>query len=121
MDYSKLAQLLFPDVDKTPEEYESIYPVRDLPPGAMVTRIGPSPTGFVHLGNLYNAVIGERLARQSGGVFILRVEDTDEKYITNSLAEQMPFALAAGMFAVCEDCPLRRCRQSFPQAFRGSH
>lgn len=74
-----LAELLFPDIDKTPEYYEGIYPERDLPEGAKVTRIGPSPTGFVHLGNLYNAIIGERLAHQSGGVFFLRVEDTDAK------------------------------------------
>lgn len=79
MDNNKLAELLFPQTDKTPEFYENLYPERDLPEGAKVTRIGPSPTGFVHLGNLYNAIIGERLAHQSGGVFYLRVEDTDAK------------------------------------------
>lgn len=79
MDYQKLAELLFPDVTKTPEEVETQFPPRDLPEGAMVTRIGPSPTGFIHLGNLYNAIIGERLAHQSGGVFYLRIEDTDNK------------------------------------------
>ena len=75
----KLAELLFGNIDKTPEYYEEKYPKRDLPSGAFVTRIGPSPTGFVHLGNLYNAIIGERLAHQSGGTFFLRVEDTDAK------------------------------------------
>ena len=75
----KLSELLFPHVDKTPEEVEAAFPARDLPEGAKVTRIGPSPTGFVHLGNLYNAAIGERLAHQSGGLIILRVEDTDAK------------------------------------------
>ena len=79
MDYTALAELLFPQIDKNPEDYEKKYPQRDLPDGAMVTRIGPSPTGFVHLGNLYNAMIGERLAHQSGGTFYLRVEDTDAK------------------------------------------
>ena len=79
MDNIKLAELLFPDVKTTAEEYEEMYPERNLPEGAMVTRIGPSPTGFVHLGNLYNAMIGERLAHQSNGVFYLRVEDTDAK------------------------------------------
>lgn len=69
MDNIKLAELLFPDVKTTAEEYEKMYPERNLPEGAMVTRIGPSPTGFVHLGNLYNAMIGERLAHQSNGVF----------------------------------------------------
>ena len=77
--WDMLADLLYPDIDKTPEYYEELYPERNLPEGAKVTRIGPSPTGFVHLGNLYNAIIGERLAHQSGGVFFLRVEDTDAK------------------------------------------
>lgn len=79
MDTNKLAELLFPQIDKEPQYYESLYPERSLADGAMVTRIGPSPTGFVHLGNLYNAIIGERLAHQSGGTFYLRVEDTDAK------------------------------------------
>lgn len=78
MDYQALANLLFPDISKTIADYEAQYPPRDLPEGAVVTRIAPSPTGFVHLGNLYNAV-GERLAHQSGGVFYLRIEDTDQK------------------------------------------
>ena len=79
MDYKKLAELLFPEIDKTPEYYEELYPKRDLPEGAKVTRLGPSPTGFIHLGNLYGAFADERLAHQSGGSFILRIEDTDDK------------------------------------------
>ena len=79
MDYNALAQLLFPDVKETPEDIAARFPERQLPDGAAVTRIGPSPTGFVHLGNLYNAIIGERLAHQSGGTFYLRIEDTDNK------------------------------------------
>ncbi len=79
MDTNKLAELLFPTIDKNPSYYEELYPQRELPEGAKVTRIGPSPTGFVHLGNLYNAIIGERLAHQSNGTFYLRVEDTDAK------------------------------------------
>ena len=75
----ELAKLLFPTITKQPEDYERIYPPRDLPTGAYVTRLGPSPTGFIHLGNLYSALADERLAHQSGGVFILRVEDTDNK------------------------------------------
>ena len=78
MDFPALAELLFPDITKTIADYEALYPPRDLPAGAVVTRIAPSPTGFVHLGNLYNA-IGERLAHQTGGVFYLRIEDTDQK------------------------------------------
>ena len=79
MDYKALADYLFPDVKDTPEDIEARFPERQLPAGANVTRIGPSPTGFVHLGNLYNAIIGERIAHQSQGVFYLRIEDTDNK------------------------------------------
>ena len=79
MDNQKLAELLFPNITKTPEDYEKIYPKRDLPLGAKVTRLGPSPTGFIHLGNLYGAFTDERLAHQSGGTFFLRIEDTDDK------------------------------------------
>ena len=79
MDNKKLAELLFPNIDKTPEYYEEMYPKRNLPEGAKVTRLGPSPTGFIHLGNLYGAFVDERLAHQSEGVFFLRIEDTDDK------------------------------------------
>ncbi len=76
---TELAELLFGHITKSPEYYEEKYPERNLPEGAVVSRIGPSPTGFVHLGNLYNALIGERLAHQSGGRFFLRIEDTDAR------------------------------------------
>ncbi|GAB1475993.1 glutamate--tRNA ligase family protein [Bacillota bacterium] len=79
MDNNALAELLFPHIEKEPEYYEKLYPERELPPGARVTRLGPSPTGFIHLGNLYGAFADERLAHQSGGTFYLRIEDTDEK------------------------------------------
>lgn len=87
MDYIKLAGLLFPDIDKTPEYYEELYPERHLAEGAMVTRLGPSPTGFIHLGNLYGAFIDERLAHQSDGIFYLRIEDTDEKRYVEGAVE----------------------------------
>ncbi len=79
MDYTKLAELLFPDVTLTPEEIEERYPKRNLPEGAKVTRFAPSPTGFVHFGGLFPSTVGERLAHLSGGVFYLRIEDTDGK------------------------------------------
>lgn len=79
MDYKYLAELLFPDVTKSPEEIEAKYPPRSLPEGAKVTRYAPSPTGFTHLGGLFPSTVGERLAHQSGGVFFLRIEDTDSK------------------------------------------
>ena len=79
MDYQRLANLLFPDITTTPADIEAMYPPRSLPEGAKVTRIAPSPTGFMHLGNLFSAIVSERLAHQSGGVFFLRIEDTDLK------------------------------------------
>ena len=80
MDYKKLAELLFPNITNSVSYYEdTVFPKRDLPEGAMVTRLAPSPTGFIHLGNLYGAFVDERLAHQNNGVFMLRIEDTDEK------------------------------------------
>ena len=79
MDYQALADLLFPDVTDTPEALEERFPPRQVPEGAVVTRMAPSPTGFVHLGNLVQGLTSERMAHQSGGVLFLRVEDTDAK------------------------------------------
>ena len=87
MDYSKLADMLFPDVSMTPEDMEKRYPERNLPEGAKVTRIAPSPTGFFHFGGLFPATVAERLAHQSGGVFYLRIEDTDSKREVEGAAE----------------------------------
>ena len=79
MDYQALADLLFPQVTDTPEMLEERFPLRNAPEGAVITRMAPSPTGFVHLGNLVQGMISERMAHQSGGVLFLRVEDTDAK------------------------------------------
>ncbi len=80
MDLQKLAQTLIPDDDLLPlGRYEELYPPRELPKGAEVTRLAPSPTGFIHLGNLYSALADERTAHTTGGIFYLRIEDTDEK------------------------------------------
>ena len=87
MDHNKLADLLFPDVTRTPEDIEKLYPERCLPEGAKVTRIAPSPTGFFHIGGLFPATVCERLAHQSGGVFYLRIEDTDSKREVEGAAE----------------------------------
>ena len=87
MDYNKLAELIFPHISQTPEDYEALYPARQLPQGAKVTRLGPSPTGFIHLGNLYGAFVDERLAHQSGGRFYLRIEDTDDKRYVEGAVE----------------------------------
>ncbi len=79
MDNKKLAELLFPDIKNTPEYYEEKYKKRDLPKGAEVTRFAPSPTGFLHIGGLFAAFVSERAAHTTGGVFYLRIEDTDKK------------------------------------------
>ena len=80
MDLNRLADALIPDEKVKPlSYYEELYPERPLEKGAEVTRLAPSPTGFMHLGNLYVALANERIAHQSGGVFYLRIEDTDEK------------------------------------------
>ena len=101
MDYNLLAELLFPNIDKSPEDYEKIYPKRNLPEGAKVTRLGPSPTGFIHLGNLYGAFVDERLAHQSGGVFYLRIEDTDDKRFVDGAVKIIIDSLR--FFGICFD------------------
>ena len=75
----ELANLLFPNIDKNRDYYEKKYPERKLSEGAMVTRFGPSPTGFVHMGSLFGAFCDSIYAKQSGGIFFLRIEDTDQK------------------------------------------
>lgn len=95
MNYKELAELLYPEVTTTIEDLEKMYPERNLPEGAEVCRFAPSPTGRMHMGNMYAAFIPEVFAHQSNGVFILRIEDTDEKrsiengieHIVNDLGE----------------------------------
>ena len=94
MDYQYLADLLFPNVTMTVDEVEAKYPARDLPEGAKVTRFAPSPTGFVHFGGMYQAVVDERLAHQSGGVFFLRIEDTDGQREVDGAVEALLKTLA---------------------------
>lgn len=77
--YKQLAAAMFPNVDKTPAEYEDIYPVRQLKEGARVTRIAPSPTGYLHLGTFFTSMVNRMTADATGGVFYFRLEDTDKK------------------------------------------
>ena len=79
MTHKDLADLIFPNITKTIEDYERMYPERDLPEGAMVTRFAPSPTGFVHMGSLLASFISRKAAKDTNGVFYLRIEDTDQK------------------------------------------
>ena len=88
-DNLKLAELLFPHIDKTPENYEAIYPQRNLPEGARVTRFAPSPTGFLHFGNLFTCLVSYKTAKTTGGVFYVRVEDTDQKRKVEGAIEVM--------------------------------
>ena len=109
MNYKDLANLIFPDA-KDISYYEEKYPERNLPEGAVVSRFAPSPTGFVHIGGLYQALVAKEMTSQTGGVFFLRVEDTDQKRevengitgIVNSLKE---FELLPdeGMFTETEE------------------
>ncbi len=79
MDNIKLAELLFPDITKTPDDIEKLYPPRELKEGARVTRFAPSPTGYLHIGGLFGALVDVLTAKASGGISYLRIEDTDKK------------------------------------------
>lgn len=74
-----LAELLLPEIKKVPAYYEELYPERNLPEGARVTRVAPSPTGYLHLGTLFTALVNRMIAAASGGIFYTRIEDTDKK------------------------------------------
>ena len=79
MDSNKqMADLLFKNITKTPDDYEQMYPKRNLEEGAVVTRFAPSPTGFLHFGGLFAAFIGKTATKSTNGVFYLRIEDTDK-------------------------------------------
>ncbi|MEE0839894.1 MAG: glutamate--tRNA ligase [Acutalibacteraceae bacterium] len=78
-DNIKMAELLLPHIDKTPEYYEELYPERALKEGARVTRVAPSPTGYLHIGTLFTSLVNRIAATSSGGVFFTRIEDTDKK------------------------------------------
>lgn len=94
MDYNKLAELIFPDIKETIKELEVRFPKRDLQDGAYVTRFAPSPTGYMHIGGLYTAMISSKLARQTNGVFYLRIEDTDKKRELEGGVEEIIQSLA---------------------------
>jgi glutamyl-tRNA synthetase len=101
MDFKKLADLLFPDVTDTPEDVEKRFPARELPEGAKVTRLAPSPTGFLHFGTLFPALVDERLAHTSGGICYLRIEDTDAKREVEGAEKDLVDTLA--YYGLCFD------------------
>ena len=82
MTKKEYAKILLPGLKHTKEEYENIYPERNLPENAIVTRFAPSPTGFVHMGHLFTSFVANRFARQTNGICLLRIEDTDIKPYT---------------------------------------
>ena len=124
MDYNKLAELLFPNIDKTPEDYEALYPARgeDL----VITRLGPSPTGFIHLGNLYGAFVDERLAHRGAkagnpGTFYLRIEDTDDKRFVEGAVETIINSLKFFGITFDEGAALPAPGQEYGTAESGSY
>lgn len=89
MNTEKLANTLIPEELPALEEFEKMYPERQIKKGAEVTRLAPSPTGFIHLGNLYSALADERIAHTTGGIFYLRIEDTDLKRKVDGAVESV--------------------------------
>ena len=100
MTHKDLADLIFPNITKTIEDYEKMYPERNLPEGALVTRYAPSPTGFNHIGGVMQAMISQTIAKQTGGVSIVRIEDTDTKREVSGSADALAKAFQKyGIFA----------------------
>ena len=124
MDYNKLAELLFPNIDKTPEDYEALYPARGE--DRVITRLGPSPTGFIHLGNLYGAFVDERLAHRGAkagnpGTFYLRIEDTDDKRFVEGAVETIINSLKFFGITFDEGAALPAPGQEYVTAESGSY
>lgn len=124
MDYNKLAELLFPNIDKTPEDYEALYPARGE--DRVITRLGPSPTGFIHLGNLYGAFVDERLAHRGAkagnpGTFYLRIEDTDDKRFVEGAVETIINSLKFFGITFDEGAALPAPGQEYGTAESGSY
>lgn len=124
MDYNKLAELLFPNIDKTPEDYEALYPARGE--DRIITRLGPSPTGFIHLGNLYGAFVDERLAHRGAkagnpGTFYLRIEDTDDKRFVEGAVETIINSLKFFGITFDEGAALPAPGQEYGTAESGSY
>ena len=84
-----LADLIFPDVTKTIEDYEKMYPKRNLKEDAVVTRFAPSPTGFVHIGHVFSSFVANKVAKDTNGIFYLRIEDTDQERIVDGAIDNI--------------------------------
>ena len=112
-DNERLAELLFPNISWTPQQYEEQYPARQLPEGARVTRFSPSPTGYLHIGGLFAAMTARLTAKATNGVFFLRIEDTDKKREVEAASRQSSPALLLSV--------LRRMRESPGSARRAAY
>jgi glutamyl-tRNA synthetase len=99
----ELIDSLFPADLPGPEHWEERYPPRDLPAGAQVTRFGPSPTGYLHIGGVYVAMIDADLAQHSGGTYLLRIEDTDQARVTEGATDQFADGLTYFTISPTED------------------
>ena len=92
--YVDLANYIFPEINETIADLEAKYPARKLPEGAEVTRFAPSPTGFLHLGSLFTSLVAHKVAKDTGGVFYLRLEDTDTKREVEGSGDELVRQLA---------------------------
>ncbi len=92
--FKQLAELIFPEIQETIDDLEKRYPPRNLKESAQVTRFAPSPTGFLHTGSLFTAMVAKKVAKDSGGLFFLRLEDTDTKREISGSGEQLITQLA---------------------------
>ncbi len=123
MDYNTLAELLFGDITKTPEDIKKEYPKRELPPKAAVTRFAPSPTGYMHIGGLYATLVSSKIAHQSGGLIYLRLEDTDKKREVKGGADEIinslkSYGIEFDEGAAADDCPEKGIYGPYRQSMR---
>ncbi|MBQ7303157.1 MAG: glutamate--tRNA ligase, partial [Clostridia bacterium] len=100
--WTQLANAMFPTLTKTPEDWEAAYPARSLPEGARVTRIAPSPTGYLHLGVFYSAMVNRLTATATNGVFYFRLEDTDKKREVEGGADDILAGMLRGGLTIDE-------------------
>ena len=116
MTNKEFAEFLLPDVEHDWEYYENLYPERDLDDKAIVTRYAPSPTGLPHMGNMFQCFMAQSFARQTNGVFFIRIEDTDtERTVENGISKILDIVHEFGisfdegvvyvrLHGACQDC-----------------
>lgn len=120
-DYERLAGLLFPEITKTPQDYEEMYPPRGLSEGAKVTRFAPSPTGYMHIGNMFSCLIDRLAAATEDSVFYLRIEDTDKKREVHDAIDKIIEGLTAFGIAPTEGATGRETEKGAYGPYKQSH